>query len=61
MEKGLKVLSVIGIFFCAILLMGNASNPNDFIYSVLVGFVWIPQSVLSLLLIRRFRKVRKFY
>jgi hypothetical protein len=60
MEKWLKVLSIISIFFCGISLIGSASNPRDLIYCVLLSFIWVPQSILALLLIGRLRKIRNF-
>jgi hypothetical protein len=60
MEKWLKVLSIIGIFFCFISLIGSTDNPKEFIYSILIGLIWVPQSILSLLLIGRVRKIRSF-
>ena len=60
MEKWLKVLSIIGIFFCFISLIGGTGNPEEFIYSIFIGLIWVPQSILSLLLIGRLRKIRNF-
>ena len=60
MEKWLKVLSIIGIFFCVISLIGSTDNPKEFIYFILTGFIWVRQSILSLLLIGRLRKIRNF-
>jgi hypothetical protein len=60
MEKWLKVLSIIGIFFCFISLIGSTDNPEEFICSILIGLIWVPQSILSLLLIGRLRKIRNF-
>jgi len=60
MEKWLKVLSIISIFFCGISLIGSASNPRDLIYRVLLSFIWVPQSILALLLIGRLRRLKNF-
>jgi hypothetical protein len=60
MEKWLKVLSIIGICFCFASLIGRAGNPKEFIYFILIGLIWVPQSILSLLLIARHRKIRNF-
>lgn len=60
MEKWLKVLSIISIFFCGISLIGSASNPRDLIYCVLLTFIWVPQSILALLLIGRLRRLKNF-
>jgi hypothetical protein len=60
MEKWLKVLSIISIFFCGISLIGSASNPRDLIYCVLLSFIWVPQSILALLLIGRLRRLKNF-
>jgi len=60
MEKWLKVLSIIGICFSFISLIGSTENPKEFIYSIFIGLIWVPQSILSLLLIGRLRKIRNF-
>jgi hypothetical protein len=60
MEKWLKVLSIISIFFCGVSLIGSAGNPRDLIYCVLLSFICVPQSILALLLIERLRKIKNF-
>ena len=60
MEKWLKVLSIIGICFCFASLIGRTGNPKEFIYFILIGLIWVPQSILSLLLIARHRKIKNF-
>jgi uncharacterized membrane protein YeaQ/YmgE (transglycosylase-associated protein family) len=61
MEKWLKVLSIIGICFCFASLIWSTNNPEGFVYSILIGLIWVPQSILSLLLIGRLRKIRNFF
>ena len=58
MEAGLKVLSITAIIFCGLSLIGNAGDPENFAFSALAILIWVPQSILALLMVGKVRKFR---